>query len=108
MGYSRNRHSYIKEAYYLLCLVLAVVIFIFTVWGSTGHIELKKAEAELKAQRARVEALKQSNSKMLESVEEMRSNPKAVEKYARSKNYVQPGEIIQQIPADSPTNLVEH
>ncbi|MBP1609199.1 MAG: hypothetical protein H6Q04_1434 [Acidobacteria bacterium] len=100
MGYSKNKHSYIKEAYYLLCLVLVVVIFLFTVWGSTGHMELKKAEAQLKAQRAHNEALKQSNSKRLQVIQQLRSDPKALEAYARSKNYAQQGEIIQQLPEE--------
>jgi cell division protein FtsB len=100
MSYSKNRHSYIKEAYYLLCLVLVVVIFLFTVWGSTGHMELKKAEAQLEAQKARIEALKQSNSKRLQTIQLLRSDPKALEKYARSKNYAQQGEIIQQLPEE--------
>jgi cell division protein FtsB len=98
MGYSKNKHSYIKEAYYLLCLVLVVVIFLFTVWGSTGHMALKNAEAQVEAQRARIEALKQINSKKLQAIQQLRSDPKALEEYARSKNYAQEGEIIQQLP----------
>ena len=102
MGYSKNKHSYIKEAYYLLCLVLVVVIFLFTVWGSTGHMELKKAEAQLEAQRARIEALKQSNSRRLQAIQQLRSSPKTLEEYARSKNYAQEGEIIQRLPVEPP------
>lgn len=98
MGYSKNKHSYIKEAYYLLCLVLVVVIFLFTVWGSSGHMELKKAEAQLEAQRARIEELNQSNSKRLKTIQQLTMDPKALEKYARSQNYAQQGEIVQQLP----------
>ena len=103
MGYSKNKHSYIKEAYYLLCLVLVVVIFLFTVWGSSGHMELKKAEAQVEAQRVRIEELKQSNSTRLQSIQQLRSDPKALEEYARSKNYAQQGEIVQQLPEEPST-----
>jgi len=107
-GYPDTRHSYIKEAYYLLCLVLFVVIFLFTVWGSSGHLQLKKAEAQVEAQKDRIQALKQSNSKKLQTIQQLRSDPRAVEKYARSKNYAQEGEIIQQLPMEpSETTPVE-
>jgi cell division protein FtsB len=100
-GYPEQRHSYIKEAYYLLCLVLVVVIFLFTVWGSSGHLELMKAEAQLKTQKERVKTLKQENAKKLQAIEQLRSDPRALEKYARSKNYAQAGEIIQQLPEEN-------
>lgn len=103
MGYSKNKHSYIKEAYYLLCLVLVVVILLFTVWGSSGHMELKKAEAQLEAQRARIEELNQSNSKRLKTIQQLTTDPKALEKYARSQNYAQQGEIVQQLPEEPST-----
>jgi cell division protein FtsB len=105
MPYFKIRPSYAKEAYYLLCLVLVVVILLFSVWGPGGYMELKKAEAQLEAEKERIEELRESNAERLQVIQLLRSDRKTLEKYARSKNYAQEGEIIQQLPEDpSPKN----
>jgi cell division protein FtsB len=103
MTYFRSRPAYAKEVYYLICLVLVVVISLFSIWGPGGYIELRKARSQLEAQRVRVEALRQSNAERLLAIQSLRSDPNALEKYARSKNYAQKGEIVQQLPQEPPS-----
>ena len=103
MPYFRSRPSYSKQIYYLLCLVLVVVISLFSLWGPGGYLELKRSQRQLEIQRIRVEALRSSNAEQSRRIEALRSDKDALERYARSKNYAKKGEIVQQLPDQAPT-----
>lgn len=98
MAYSKHRTSHKKELYYILCIVAVTVILLFTFLGPGGYRELRKARLELQAQRARVDRIVRENSDRMKSIDKMRSDPDALEKYAREKGYGRPDEIIQQLP----------
>ncbi len=94
----RTRTSFAKEIYYILCLAVFIVGTIFAIWGPGGWRELKKAQRELETRRARVDALRLANNEKMRSIEALRSDKEAQEKYAREKGYARNGEIIVQIP----------
>ena len=98
MTYRRNRLSHKKELYYILCIVAVIAILLFSLWGPGGYRDLAKARLELQQQRERVDELKRSNNEKMRSIEALRSNKDALEKYAREKGYGREGDIIQQIP----------
>jgi cell division protein FtsB len=98
MTYSRSRLSHAKEIYYIVCIVLLVVITMFSIWAPGGYLEMKKARRELEAQRARVEALKRNNQERMQSIQALRSDKEALERLARENGYGRPGEIVQQLP----------
>jgi cell division protein FtsB len=98
MARSKNRISYKKEAYYILCIVAVLVILLFSFFGPGGYRDLQKSRLELQEQRIRVEQLERENSEHVRSIEKLRSDRNALEKYAREKGYGKPGEIIQQVP----------
>ncbi len=102
MTYRKNTVSHVKEIYYLLCIVVFVVGASFSIWGPGGHLEARKTRAELDAHRARVAGLKQSNAERLQSIEALKSDKEAMEKYARKQGYARKDEIIQQLPETSP------
>lgn len=96
----RRRNSYKKELYYILCIVALLVVLLFSFLGPGGYRDLQKARLELQEQRTRVQELQRKNLKRMKSIESLRSNDKALEKYAREKGYGKEGEIIQQLPPD--------
>jgi len=102
MARSRYRLSHKKELFYILFILVLTVIFLFGFFGPGGYRDLQKARLELQAQRARVEELKRSNEERKQSIEDLRSNEDALERYAREEGYGREDEIIQQLPKESP------
>lgn len=100
MTYSRRWLSHKKEVYYIACIVTVLAILLASLLGHGGYRELQKARLELQEERIRVDQLERQNSEWLKSIEKLRSNRNALEKYAREKGYGKEGEIIQQIPKE--------
>lgn len=87
-----------KELYYIFLIVVVGGILLFSFVGPGGYLELKKARLELQLQQSRVEALQRSNSERLKTIEALRSDEEAIERYAREKGYGRDNEIIEQLP----------
>jgi cell division protein FtsB len=101
MARRRNRFSHVKEIYYIGAILALVALTLVTVWGPGGYLDLRRAQAALETHRTRVGGLKQSNQQRLERIQLLRSNPHALEGYARQKGYGRKGEIIQQLPEEA-------
>ena len=101
MNYPKGRPSHAKELYYIFCIVLFVVITMFSVWGPGGYMEMKRVHQELGAQRMRVEALKRSNQEKLRSIQALRSDKATLERLARQNGYGKEGELIKQLPEEA-------
>ena len=98
MATSKSRLSHAKEAFYISCIVIAVLIGLLGWFGPHGYRELKRTQSEVAAHRGRVEALQKSNKDRLHNVQMLKENPEAIEDYARQKGYAKKGEIIQEVP----------
>lgn len=98
MAYAKHRHTHKKELYYILCIVAVTLVLSFSLFGPGGYRHLRRAEFELELQRARVEELERGNRERMQSIEELRSNKEALERYARQKGYGKEGEIIHHVP----------
>ncbi len=101
MARLRKSVSHLKELYCIVVIVSLAAIASFSIWGPGGYIGLKKARAGLEAQRALVESLKRSNSERLKSIQALRSDREALERYAREKGYARKDELVQQLQQDS-------
>ncbi len=106
MPYTRERQSHFKEIYYIICIVLVVVITIFSIAGPGGYFELKKARQDLAAMHARIEALKRTNQEKMRAIEALRSDKEAQERLARENGFGRQGEIVQQLP-EKPASPVD-
>jgi|WetSurMetagenome_2_1015567.scaffolds.fasta_scaffold1165515_1 cell division protein FtsB len=100
MAYSRYRISHKKELYYIFCIVAVAAILLLSFLGPGGYRELRKAQLEVQLQRARVNDIKRSNGDRMKSIESLRSDPEALEKYAREKGYGRAGDIVQELPRE--------
>ena len=85
----------------IIIIVTLAAILTFGFWGPGGYRDLQKARRDLQMQKARVEDLKRSNSERMKSIEDLRSDKQALERYAREKGYGRNDEIIQQLPKKS-------
>lgn len=96
----QSRVSLGKEIYFILSILVVVGATLFSIRGPGGSLEMKRTQGDLEARRARVEALRGRNQARLESIQALRSDREALEKYAREKGYGKKGEIIQQLPPE--------
>jgi cell division protein FtsB len=103
VNYRRRGISHGREAYYILVIILVTAGAIFGIWGPGGLQDMKQAERELHAHRSRVDELRRSNAERLQSIQALRYDKEALEKYARGKGYVRRDEIIQQLPEEIPS-----
>jgi len=101
MANKKHTLKYRKELYYIFLIMVVGGIFLLSFIGPGGYLELKKARLDLQLQGARVEELRRSNAERLQTIEELRSDREAIERYARKKGYGRENEIIQQLPEDS-------
>jgi len=100
---AKRRTSHGREIYYILCIMFIVGFALFTIFGHGGYLELKKARLELETHRNRADALKQENEQHRKTIQQLRSDKSALEKYAREKGYGKEGEIVQQVPEEPAT-----
>ncbi len=91
------------EVFYIVCIVLLVVFAILSIWGPGGYMEMRRAHRELEIQRERTEKIRRNNEEKLREIEALRSDKEALERVARENGYGRPGEIVQQLPAESST-----
>ena len=102
MAYNRKRVTHAKELFYICCILMVLLIGLLSIVGPAGYIEMRKDQAELAAQTARVDALRKSIENQANVVNALRDDEKAIEEYARKKGYGKKGEIIQEVPQREP------
>jgi len=103
---TEKKSSLVKEAFCVLCILIALLIGLFSYLGPWGYREMKRSQAELEAERARVEALRKSNEERMRTINSLRNDKDAIESYARKKGYGRKGEIIQEAPQQQPDQPV--
>jgi cell division protein FtsB len=102
MARRRNRVSHSKEAFYIVCILAFLLIGLFAYLGPGGWLELRKTQAELKAEREQIESLTVENGERLRTIQLLRDDRETQERYARRKGYGRKGEIIQEVPTQDP------
>ncbi len=100
MAHSKKHLSHKKELYYILCIFAILIILLVSFFGPGGYRELRKSRLELQEQHRRIEQLERQNYERMKSIDKLKSDRGALEKYAREKGYGKEGEIIQQLPKE--------
>jgi cell division protein FtsB len=101
MAYNRKRISHKNEFYYILCIAAIIVILFLSFFGPGGYRELTKLRLERQELSERVENLKHSNDERKKNIKALRSDPEALERYARDIGYARKEDIILQLPSRS-------
>ncbi len=97
MGQRRSKVSHTRELGFIICLALTILLAAIGLIGPGGYLEMKRAERELEALRARVAARERANRKLMGAVRALETDPHAVERQAREQGYARPGELVQEV-----------
>ena len=89
--------------------LLAVWLFVHVVFGANGMVIYRSKRAEYRALEKEINQLHKDNADFSKQVNELKSDPKRIEKEAREQfHYARPGEVIYVSPDVSapapPTN----
>ncbi len=101
MARHQKRVSHAKEAFYIICIVIVMLIGLFAYMGPGGYLEIKRMQGELATHQSRVDALqksKQEHQNAINGLADTRKNNEAIETLAREKGYGKKGEIVQEVP----------
>ncbi len=102
MARGKKRVSHAKEAFYIICILMVLLIGLFSYLGPGGYLEMKRLQAELAVHRSRADALQKSSQEHQKNIENLRDTRKdntAIETIARKKGYAKAGEIVQEVPS---------
>ena len=104
MAYKKYSLRFKKELYYIFLIVVVGGILLLGFLGPDGYLALKNEQQKVLQQQQNINELEFSNRELKQSIDDMRSDPEALENYAREKGYGRDNEIIQQLSDDPPEN----
>jgi len=95
----KHRLSHKQEIGWILYIVFALGVFLFSLFGPQSYRELMTARNELQARQARVEQLEHDNDQRREKIGKFETRQgAALEEYLRENGYGNPDDIIQIMP----------
>jgi len=81
----------------LLSLVLLGIV------GENGYLERRAQRREIQALSAEIEKIQQENQQLGQTIQDLRSDPHAIEELARERLRLgRPGEVIVTLPREEP------
>jgi len=90
--------------------LVIVVVLLHAIFGANGILMYRQKRAEMRALRTEVDRLQKENETNAERIEQLKSNPAAIEKEAREHlHYSRQGEIIfvaPEAPATPPQSPI--
>jgi cell division protein FtsB len=102
MARKRNRVSHGKEAFYIICILVLVLVCFVGYFGPGGFRDLQKSQRELATRQEHIEELNRENEELRQSTRALQNDRQAQERYARQKGYAKKGEIVQEVPSQDP------
>lgn len=82
----------------LFCLLLLQDVF-----GAHGLMAMHRSKAQMQAIQAKIDKLDQENRDLQQRIENLKTNPSAIEKVARDRmGLARPGELIFRLPESKP------
>ncbi|HUK48852.1 MAG TPA: septum formation initiator family protein [Terriglobales bacterium] len=83
--------------------VLTVWLFVHVMFGANGMAVYRAKKAEYQKLQKDIDGLQKENDEYTEQVNELKTDPKRIEKEAREQfHYARPGEVIYVAPAPPP------
>jgi cell division protein FtsB len=102
MAHSKRRLTYKNEIYYIACIIAALVIFLFSLFGPKSYSDLHKSQLAKQEILTRVDRLEQEIREKQNTIHEINTNPEAREGLARGQNFAKPEDIILRLKKDNP------
>ncbi len=80
--------------------LLTVWLFVHVMFGSNGMIVYRAKHAEVLSLQKEIDSLQKENSSYNKQIDDLKTNPKTIEKAAREQlHYARPGEVVYITPA---------
>lgn len=80
-------------------VLLALALLMQAVFGTNGFLTVQAKHRELQRLSRKIHQLKQENQALQKNVQDLRSNPATIERYAREELHMaKPGETIYMLP----------
>jgi cell division protein FtsB len=97
--------GWLRRAWRPAASVAAVTIAFVLVWqgisGKNGLLMWREKQAEDRELQKEIDALNQENARLRQRVEQLNSNPDAINQVAREQlHYAKPNEVIVQLPPE--------
>ena len=84
----------------LIAIMLALLMTWHVVYGKDGLSFWQKKRTQDRELRQEIKDLQQENAQMQQQIEQLKTDPNAIEREAREKlHYARPGEVIYMLPA---------
>lgn len=91
----KNKMLFRKRLLAVALSFLFLILLIASFFGKNGLIEMRRSKKRYEVLLQKIESFQQKKSKLEREIEELKKNPKAVEKKAREKLwYMKPDEIV--------------
>jgi cell division protein FtsL len=92
-----------------LLALFVVVLFVHDIFGAHGFLSMRRTQEDIKRVNGEIERLNKENAKLEESVKDLKTDPRAIEKIAREELILaKPGEIIIKIPQSTISSAANH
>jgi cell division protein FtsB len=92
---AKDRSNFRKKLLIVALSFLFLILFIASFFGKNGWIEMDRAKKKQRALLQEIERLEEMRSQLEREIEELKKNPKAVEKKAREELWLMdPDEIV--------------
>ena len=91
----KDRRNFRKKLLIVALSLLFLILFIASFFGKNGWTEMDRAKKKQRALLQEIECIEEKRSQLEREIEELKKNPKAVEKKAREELWLMdPDEIV--------------
>jgi len=111
MSLSEKAGTILRQYGGVLLGLLVLVLVVHDIFGTHGYLAMSRTQKEIKKVQADLEQLNRENLKLEEEVQDLKTDPRVIEKIARDElGLARPGDIIyiipksQQLPQDATVN----
>lgn len=85
--------------------LLALLLGLHVVFGANGMLAYERKRTEYRNLEREIENLQKENERLSQRIQELKTDPKAIEKEAREQlRYAKPGEVVYTMPESRPEN----
>lgn len=85
------------------CVVALLSLLTLELIGENGYLARRERRRQIEASTVEIEQLRQENLRLSQQIQDLRSNPQAIEELARERlRLARPGEVIVTLPPSQP------
>jgi len=91
----------LRRGLLLVLVLVSVALAVHEIFGENGWMALRLQRSQVEAIKHQIQDLKRQNDQLQKDVQGLKSDPRAIERYAREQmHFARPGEIIYNFPRE--------